>query len=159
MKKTILALTTVALVSATLPRAAAGDREWATAGKVLTGVLAFGALAHALDASCHRTEVVYVPVPTLLPPPVYVQAPPAVVAIPPPRPVCYRPAPVYVQPAPVYVATAAVYAQPAPVYAAPTTAFVSPAPVVVAGPPVVQVGIGFRVGPPFPVRPGHWHHR
>lgn len=73
----------------------AGDREWATAGKILTGV----AVVHTIDHIVNpRPEVVYVQ-----PAPVVVAAP--VVA----QPVVVAPAPqvVYVQPV--------VYYYPAPV--------------------------------------------
>jgi hypothetical protein len=131
MKTTILALTTLALAGAGLQNAAAGDHEWATAGKVLTGVLAGTVLVKALEGN---------------------RCPP---------PTCYvAPAPVVVQPAPVVAAPAVVVAPPpAPVYYTPAY-YVAPAPVVAAAPPtvvyaprpaiVVNVGFGGR---PYYVRP------
>ena len=40
MKTLIATLATAALLAGGTQRAAAGDREWATAGKILTGVIA-----------------------------------------------------------------------------------------------------------------------
>ncbi len=104
MKTAILTLTTLALAGAGLQNAAAGDHEWATAGKVLTGVLAGTVLVKALEGN-HRP-----------PPTCYVAPAPGVVA-PPPAPVYYAPV-YYVAPAPVVVAAppAVVYA-PRPVFA------------------------------------------
>lgn len=119
MKKTILVLSTVAVVSASLSEATAGDREWAVAGKVLTGVVAASVLARAIE-----------PAPVCAPAPVVYQT----VTVAPPAPVVYAaPAPVvYSAPAPV------VYAAPAPVvYAAPATVVYAPAPVYMAPAPVV----------------------
>ncbi len=58
----------LAVVSASVSKAHAGDREWATAGKVLTGVAVAGVL-HNIFAP--RQEVVY----TSYPQPVVVQYP------------------------------------------------------------------------------------
>jgi len=94
MKKLI----TIAALSATLTsQTFAGDREWATVGKVLTGV----AVIHVIDRIVNPpTQVVYVqPQPVVYAQPVVVQPAPVVY---------YQPAPVvYYQPAPV------VYVQPA----------------------------------------------
>jgi len=86
-------LITIAALSATLAsQTFAGDREWATVGKVLTGV----AVIHVIDRIVNPpTQVVYVhPQPV-----VYVH----------PQPVVYAQPVVYVQPQPV------VYVQPQPV--------------------------------------------
>ena len=92
-------LITIATLSATLAsQTFAGDREWATVGKVLTGV----AVIHVIDRIVNPpTQVVYVQ-----PQPV-VYAQPGVYA----QPVVYvQPQPVvYVHPQPV------VYVQPQPV--------------------------------------------
>lgn len=146
MKTPMIALMTLAVAGAGLPQASAGDREWATAGKILTGVVAASVLAKALEpAPCVTTT--YYPVTTVVsappvsvqPAPVYVQPTPVVVPAPPP--VLVRPAPVYVQTVPVMVA--------------PTTAWVQPAPVLVASPPVVTYS--YRV---VHHRPRHWRpHR
>ena len=98
MKRTILALATVALVFAGAHSARAGDNGWCVAGKVFTGLAVAGAVASAFA-----------------PPPVYAY---------PPAPVYYTtPAPVVVYsapPAPVYVAPPApVVVYRRPVYSAP----------------------------------------
>ena len=96
MKKLI----TIAVLSATLTsQTFAGDREWATVGKVLTGV----AVIHVIDRIVNPpTQVVYVqPQPV-----VYVQPQPVVYV----QPVVVQPQPVvYYQPANV------VYVQSQPV--------------------------------------------
>ena len=90
MKKLI----TIAALGATLTtQTFAGDREWATVGKVLTGV----AVIHVIDRIVNPpTQVVYVqPQPVVYVQPVVVQPAPVVY---------YQPAPVvYVQPQPVVV--------------------------------------------------------
>jgi hypothetical protein len=114
--------------------ARAGDREWATVGKVLTGMAAGVVIAKTLD--CEPTYVsasyssrgcsspsysvsytVSTPAPCPPPRPVYVAppvcAPPPVIYAPAPAPVVYAPAPVVVYrpvvcappPAPVYRVT------------------------------------------------------
>lgn len=128
MKTTYLSRWTVLLVAVVIgaagPRALAGQREWATAGKVLAGVVGGSLLLRALEAApCSPGPVVVsagvgpvwggvgvgiapvpvVPVaPMVMPPPVVVVAP---------APVVYA-APVHVPPPVVYVA-------PAPVIYAP----------------------------------------
>ncbi len=86
MKKLI----TITALSATLvSQTFAGDREWATVGKVLTGV----AVIHVIDRIVNPpTQVVYVqPQPVVYAQPVVVQPAPVVY---------YQPVPVvYVQPA------------------------------------------------------------
>ena len=90
MKKLI----TIAALSATLAsQTFAGDREWATVGKVLTGV----AVIHVIDRIVNPpTQVVYVqPQPVVYAQPVVVQPQPVVY---------YQPVNVvYVQPQPVVV--------------------------------------------------------
>jgi len=49
MKKIILGLTILAFAGTQIQTASAGDREWATAGKILTGVAAASIIAHAID--------------------------------------------------------------------------------------------------------------
>jgi hypothetical protein len=96
MKKLI----TIATLSATLAsQTFAGDREWATVGKVLTGVVVIEAVGRIVNPP---TQVVYVqPQPVVYTQPLVVQPQPVVY---------YQPAPVvYYQPAPV------VYYQPQPV--------------------------------------------
>ena len=81
-------LITIAALSATLvSQTFAGDREWATVGKVLTGV----AVIHVIDRIVNPpTQVVYVQ----------------------PQPVVYAQPVVYVQPQPVVYVQPVVYAQP-----------------------------------------------
>ena len=131
--KIITATTVLALgLGAFVPGVRAGDREWAVAGKVLTGLAAASVVARVLDpAPCAATTAVVYQQPAVYvaPPPVVYAAPvvaPAPVA--PPAPVYYAPAPapVYYAPAPV------VYAAPAPVYVAPAPVYI-PAPVFVHG--------------------------
>ena len=87
MKKLMSLLAALAVVAAGTQTASAGDREWATAGKILTGVVAGAVIASAIE-------------------PAYVY---------PTTPCYYAPPPVYVQPAPVVVYRAPVCVQPAPV--------------------------------------------
>ncbi|MCX7866885.1 hypothetical protein [Limisphaera sp. VF-2] len=104
MKRTLVLLTVLGWTLAGTPRVEAGDREWATAGKILTGVIAGAALVHALQPP----PVVAAPAPVVCapaPPPVVVVPAPVVVAppprvCPPPVTVVY-PAPVVVRPVPV----------------------------------------------------------
>jgi hypothetical protein len=108
MKKTFLTLMTVALVAAGVQTAKAGDREWAVAGKVLTGVVAASVIGHAL-----QPRPVYAASPDYYSysAPVYSYAPapaPTVVYAAPPAPVYYVPAPVVVYRQPMYVAPAPV---------------------------------------------------
>jgi hypothetical protein len=89
MKKWILAAVAVAVVGMGTQTARAGDREWATVGKVLTGVAAGVVIANALDAqpayaSVHVGSPGYsvsysVCAPPPCPPPRVVCAPPPVV--------------------------------------------------------------------------------
>jgi hypothetical protein len=106
MKKLILATTILALAGMNVQTAKAGDREWATVGKVLTGVAAVGVIANALDCPPARVSVSYstyaAPTYTYCPPPArVVYAPPVVYA---PARVVYAPPPVVVYPPPVWVA-------------------------------------------------------
>jgi hypothetical protein len=87
----IATLATAALLAGGAQRAAAGDCEWATAGKILTGVVAGAVIANAIAPAPVYT---YQPATWYPPPPqVYVQPAPVVVYAP---PVCVRPAPVVV---------------------------------------------------------------
>ena len=110
MKKIIAAVTLLAIAGANITSARAGDREWATVGKVLTGVAAGVFIANAIDcqpASYSVTYSSYSPAPTYCPPP-------APVYCPPPVPVC-APRVVYVPaPPPVVVYQAPVYYAPRP---------------------------------------------
>jgi hypothetical protein len=110
MKTAISMLTALVMAGASSQRASAGDREWAVAGKVLTGVFAASVISRAFEQPpVYQAPVVYAPAP---PPPtvVYLPAPPpSVVVVPSPAPVVLAPAPIVVYQQPVYV-------QPAPVY-------------------------------------------
>ena len=92
MKKLMATLATVAVIAGGTQTVSAGDREWATAGKILTGVVAGAVIARAIEPApvyaYPTTTVYYAP-----PRPVYVQPAPVVVYAP---PVCIRPVPVYV---------------------------------------------------------------
>lgn len=64
MKRIVAVIATVALVAALAPAgAAAGDREWATAGKILTGIIGVSILGHALANSYPYPAAVYAPAP------------------------------------------------------------------------------------------------
>ncbi len=105
MKTAVIVATVAALGTAAFVPVHAGDREWATAGKVLAGVAVAGVLVDALRphepapvvySSCAPASVVtYSSGPI-----VYATAPAPVVCVPPPR-VVYVPAPV-VYARPVY---------------------------------------------------------
>jgi hypothetical protein len=118
MKKLILMAMVAGVVGFGVQTAQAGDREWATVGKVLTGVAAGVVIARALDCEPAYASVSYgyaapcygvsytVSTSPPCPPPL-----PACV----PAPVVVRPPVVYYAPAPVVVRQPVVYA-PAPVY-------------------------------------------
>src|SRR5437870_581233 len=96
MKKMIFALMTLAVAGATVQTASAGDREWATAGKVLTGVVAASVITQALAP---RPSYYAAPGYYAYPAPAY-----SYNSCPPPRVVCALPPPVVVYRPPVYVA-------------------------------------------------------
>jgi hypothetical protein len=105
----------VLLAALTLTSSAfAGDREWATVGKVLTGVAAIRVIDRIVTPPqpvvvYAQPVVVYQPVVT--PVAVVVASPPTVVYVQPAPVVYYQPAPViYYQPSPV------IYYQPSPVF-------------------------------------------
>ena len=91
MKTLIVTLATAALLAGGTQRATAGDREWATAGKILTGVVAGAVIASAIEPApvyAYQSATWYAP-----PPPAYVQPAPVVVYS---APVCVPPAQVVV---------------------------------------------------------------
>ena len=111
MKKMIFAAVAVAVVGMSVQTARAGDREWATVGKVLTGVAAGAVIARAVEGPAYVSasygyaapaySVSYtVATPPPCPPPAPVYCAPAPVVY---QPVYYAPRPVYYAPAPVYV--------------------------------------------------------
>lgn len=104
MKKLILGMTVLAVAAAGLQTARAGDREWAVAGKILTGLVVASAINHAI-ADESRCAPVYYSEPAPCRSYSYCPPPPRVVYAP---PVCYTPAPVVVYPAPVHCAPAPV---------------------------------------------------
>ncbi|MEI6356031.1 MAG: hypothetical protein WCP53_02890 [Verrucomicrobiota bacterium] len=110
MKTAVLAAAVVSIAAASIIPVHAGDREWSTAGKVLTGVFAAGVIAEAFRPHC-PPPVFYAPSPVMYAPAPVVYAP---------APVVYAPAPVvyYAAPAPqvVYVAAPPVCYAPAPFY-------------------------------------------
>jgi hypothetical protein len=80
MKKMILTGTVVlALAGASLQSARAGDREWATVGKVLTGVAVVGLVAGAFDSHAQCGVSYGYGAPACYPPPQVVYCPPSVV--------------------------------------------------------------------------------
>ena len=131
--KIVTAATLALLAAASVQNATAGDREWSTAGKVLTGVAAASIIARAFEPR----PVYYVPPPTTV---VYQQpvayttytTAPAVVTS---QPVATIPNAPVVQYAPavpqqqvvVQSAPTVVYTQPAVVYA-PSPVVYAPAP-------------------------------
>ncbi len=162
MKKTILLLTAAALTAAGTQPAQAGDKEWATAGKVLTGVVAGAVLAKTIHhhrsapvytqtttttytSPAYRTTPVVVqqPVVVLQHAPVVVQQPVVVE-----KRVVYQPATVVYQQAPVVYQPAPVVVRHAPV--------VCPTPVEVHRPVYAPVrsGLSFHIG----FGSGHRHY-
>jgi hypothetical protein len=102
MKKLILTGTVIlALAGASLQTARAGDREWATVGKVLTGVAVVGLVAAAIDGHAHASVSYSCGTQNYCPPPAppcnytYCPAPATVVYCPPPVVVCRAPVVVY----------------------------------------------------------------
>lgn len=60
MKKTIAIILCLMFGASFLQSAFAGDREWATAGKILTGIIGASILADALDSG-HSSQPYYGP--------------------------------------------------------------------------------------------------
>ena len=106
MKKLIVAATLLAIAGAGIQTAKAGDREWATAGKILTGVVAGAVIANAVNAQPATYSASYyshsTPAYAYCPPPTYCPPPPRVLVV--PAPVVCAPSPVIVYRTPVYVA-------------------------------------------------------
>jgi hypothetical protein len=105
MRKMILTGTVIlALAGASLQSARAGDREWATVGKVLTGVAAVGLVAAIVNGHAQGSVSYSYGAPAYCPPPAppcnytYCPAPAQQVVYCPPPAVVYR-APMVVYPA------------------------------------------------------------
>jgi len=99
MKKLIAVAAVLALTGAQIQTAKAGDQEWATAGKILTGVAIGAVIAGAVDSHAsysvtYSSGPAYCPPPRVVyPAPVYYAPPRVVVA---PQPVVCAPRPVVV---------------------------------------------------------------
>jgi len=121
MKKMFFAAIAVAVVGMSVQTTQAGDREWATVGKVLTGVAAGAVIARAVDGGPTYVSASYG-----YATPAYSVTVAAPAPCPPPAPVVYAPAPVVYAPAPVVYAPAPVVyvAPPRPVYYAPAPVYV-----------------------------------
>jgi hypothetical protein len=81
MKRTILTLLITSFLFSTSSKAFARDKDWAAAGKVLTGIIGLGILADALDSTPHHYEHPYnryAVRPYYCPPPVVSCPPPCV---------------------------------------------------------------------------------
>jgi hypothetical protein len=150
MKTKIITVTALALLaSSNMRNAVAGDREWATAGKVLTGLAAASIITRALEPRpVYYTPppmVVYQTVPTTATAVVTSQPVYATTTI----PVATIPDAPTIPNAPTLGAqTVVVYQQPAVVYAPAPVMYVS-APVYCAPP---RISFGFSIGG------GHHHH-
>ncbi len=114
--KQVAVIATLVIGLGTLtPQTQAGDREWAVAGKVLTGVVAASVLSRALDPAppAATTAVVYQQPVYVAPPPVYYPPPTVVYHPAPPQVIHYAPPPTVVIHQPVYYAPGPVFV-PAP---------------------------------------------
>ena len=110
MKTLILTGTVIlSLAGASLQSARAGDREWATVGKVLTGVAVAGLIVAASDGHVQGSVNYAYSAPAYCPPPAPPAPPCNYYPAPPPR-VVYCPPPVFMVPPPV------VYGAPVMVY-------------------------------------------
>jgi hypothetical protein len=140
MKTKILTATTLALVAAAnVQSSMAGDREWATAGKVLTGIAAASIISHALEP---HPAVVYTPPPATV---VYQTVPTTTTAYVTSQPVATVPNAPYIPAAPTVGTQTVVVQQPQVVYQQPAVVY-APAPVVYAPTPVVYAP-GYYCGP------------
>jgi len=88
MKKLILATTILAMAGMNVQKAKAGDCEWATAGQILTGVVAGAVIASAINSHAGYSVGYSYGVPAYCPPPMMppraVYVPASVVYAPPP---------------------------------------------------------------------------
>ncbi len=137
MKKTLITLTTLALLSAGVPRAQAHGGGGGIAAGVVGGIGAGLLLSRVLEPQRVYAAPVYAPT-------VVVQQPAQVVVQSQLQPVYVQQQPVYVQsPQVVYAPATVVY--PAPVYYRPYCA-----------PPVVSFGFSFGHGPSYRHGYRHW---
>jgi hypothetical protein len=122
MKKLILTAVAAGVVGFGVQSARAGHQEWATVGKVLTGVAAGVVIAKAMDGSPGYASVSYSSYGYASPAysVSYAVGAPAPCA---PPPVVYAPAPVVYAPAPVVVYRPPVVCAPPPVVCAPAPAY------------------------------------
>lgn len=143
MKKLVVALSVTALLAASsAPSAQAGDKEWATAGKVLTGLIAASVLTDAVSShhqARHTTRTTvysspsYTHQPVVVQQPTYVQQQPVFVQQPTyvqQQPVVVHQQPVYVQQPTICRTAPVVVHQPAPVVVHQHRSYVAPRPVV-----------------------------
>ncbi|MBI5420569.1 MAG: YXWGXW repeat-containing protein [Deltaproteobacteria bacterium] len=76
MKKILAIIVAAGLLAALLPApASAGDREWATAGKILTGIIGLNILGHAIAHPYPYPAPMYSPPPRVYYPPEQVWVP------------------------------------------------------------------------------------
>jgi hypothetical protein len=148
MKTKIITATTLALMAAAnMQSSMAGDREWATAGKVLTGIAAASIITRALEP---RPAVVYAPPPATV---VYQTVPTTTTAVVTSQAVATVPDAPTIPAAPTLGTQTVVVRQPQVVYA-PAPVVYAPAPVVYAPAPVYcapRVGVSLVIG-------GGYHH-
>ena len=104
MKRLILVATILAIAGMNVQTAKAGDREWATVGKIVTGVAVGALIINTLDCEPAHCSVSY----TYCAPP-----------CPPSLPVVFAPAPLVYAPRPVVCAPPRVVVYRQPVYVAP----------------------------------------
>jgi hypothetical protein len=164
MKTKIITATALTLLAAAnVQNTMAGDREWATAGKVLTGIAAASVISHALAP---RPTVVYAPAPQTV---VYQTVPTTTTAVVTSQPVYTTTATVPVATVPnaptipnaptVGTQTVVVQPQPTVVYQQPAVVY-APAPAVVYAPAPYyyppRVGFSVVVGGGYH---GYYHHR
>lgn len=154
MKTSIALVSGLALVSSPfVSSVSAGDREWATAGKVLTGIAAVHVLSRAFSPPpVYQTTYVVPSTPVFVQQPqvVYLPAQPLmvqqqsqqIIANAPtvaPAPIASA-APVYAPATPSYVVQQPVYVQQPPVYVTAPTFYAAP---YYSPAPIISFGFGF----------------
>ena len=101
MKKLISLVITCAILNSTILQTSAGDREWATVGKILTAVAAvsiLGVVHEPPPVVVYTQPVIYQPPVVVYTQPVIYQSPVVVYT----QPVIYQPHPVVYMPSQVY---------------------------------------------------------